>query len=196
MRAARRREVVVAFDLDETKPARRARRQPVIVAKRRNVNSCAPAGTQNCTAVGRFTRLSIDDDVCHSGASSKFQFSPVVVCLGIGLHGQTQSARYVLHLVIVGKDRRGDALKFFITSDQNERAEQLRAESLPLPLIADDEGELRLVRAVNFAQTTDTENLLLAGLRIAAFHHEHHLAVVIDEADSAQTFVRDALIEL
>jgi hypothetical protein len=49
---------------------------------------------------------------------------------------------------------------------------------------------------VEFAEAADAENFRLLRLWVTALDHEHHLAVVVDEADSAQALVRDASVEL
>ena len=47
--------------------------------------------------------------------------------------------RDVLHHAVVGKDVRDDTAELFLAADLNEKAQQLCAETVALPLIADDD---------------------------------------------------------
>ena len=73
---------------------------------------------------------------------------------------------------------------------------EVRPNAVALPLVAHGEGKLGLVRAVGFAQTTDAEDFRLGRLGLGAFDDQHHFAVIIDEANPAETFVGNAPIEL
>ena len=50
-------------------------------------------------------------------------------------------------------------------------------------------GEFGFAGAPDLAQTTDPENLVVAGLGVLVIGHQGHLAVIVDEADSRQPLV-------
>ena len=100
----------------------------------------------------------------------------------------------VLHGVIVRQNLPDDARQFFRATHGDELLEQLKTEALILPVVVDEHGEFRLVRAVLLAQPTDAENQFFAViLRRFQLRHERNFAVVIVEANALQSFVRDAL---
>ena len=65
-------------------------------------------------------------------------FEDVVDC-------ETRFLRHVLHFVIFRQDGRGDAFEALIAAHFNKHFQELRAQSMFLPLVADSEGELRFV---------------------------------------------------
>lgn len=108
---------------------------------------------------------------------------------------ETHLARDMLHLAIVRQNRRGDAFEFFIAADLDEYLQKLRAQAVVLPLVAYGQGELGFVRSMQFAQASYAEDFRLAVFGVAALDYERHLAVVVNEANAAESFMHDALVE-
>src|SRR6266498_3134302 len=108
---------------------------------------------------------------------------------------ETHRAARMLHSAINRQDRGADARELFVAAHLHEQLEELRANSLVLIRVADDDREFGFVRAVKLAQAAETENFALTRLRGRALDDQRHLAVVIDEAESRQSFVSDTLIQ-
>ena len=84
----------------------------------------------------------------------------------------------------------------FIARHLDKPFEQMRAQTLAMEVVADHDGELRLVRADELRQAADADDFELARLRIPPLGDQRHLAVVVDEAEPYQPLVRDPLAVL
>src|ERR1043166_4726758 len=90
----------------------------------------------------------------------------------------------MLHRAVLRQNVADNALKLLVPANLNERAEQLRAQAQVVPMIADDQRELPVVCAVDFAQPANAENLVLSRPRNFVVGDQRHLAVVIIDRKS------------
>ena len=63
-------------------------------------------------------------------------------------------------VAVLGEDVADDPLERLVAADLDEAAEQLGAQPLALETVADEQGELGLVRAAQLAQPADAEDLV------------------------------------
>ena len=65
------------------------------------------------------------------------------VCLRLVPHGEADFLGDALHVEVVRKHRRGDALQLFITADLHQQSQQFRAQTVMLPLVEEDPLNVR-----------------------------------------------------
>src|SRR5205814_1997190 len=83
----------------------------------------------------------------------------------------------------------------FSASDRQHPLVEFRAETLALELIANECRQLRFILAVNLAEASDTDDLWRSRA-VLALDDQRHFAIVIDEADTRETFVRSTSAQL
>src|SRR5262249_17513245 len=62
--------------------------------------------------------------------------------------------------------------------------------------VRDQDGELGFVCSLYLDQTAHSENLALAGFGVLMLGYKRHFVVVVDEADSRQSFVGRSLVQV
>ena len=68
-----------------------------------------------------------------------------VVAVGLGLDREADLATDVLHRVVVGQNDGSDAFELLVAANLHEPPEQLRAQSLLLPMVAHQQRELGVI---------------------------------------------------
>jgi len=90
---------------------------------------------------------------------------------------ETDFLANVLHGLVFRQNLTDNPVEFFIAADLHEAAEQFTAQALPVPTVADQQGEFRLIEAVQFAQPADAEDLGFPALVRLVLGDERDFAV-------------------
>jgi hypothetical protein len=96
------------------------------------------------------------------------------------------------HLPVFSQNIGGHAIQSFGAADLDKPLRQLGSQSMSLELVAGEQGNLSLVGLIRFCEPADGEDLTLSGGGIVAFGHQHHFAIVIDEANPREALLRDS----
>ena len=95
----------------------------------------------------------------------------------------------LLHREVVGQDFRIYASQLLVSCDLYDTAEQFRPEALVLACIRYQHGNFPFVFSVSFDQSADSENAMLARVRLPRFRDNRHLAVVVHKTNAHETIM-------
>src|SRR5208283_414375 len=127
--------------------------------------------------------------------SLEIQISPHRTQIRAGPHSETQPLHDDLHGDVVGQHFRGDARYLLIASDLDYSAQQLFTEAKFLVSIGDQYRHFGVAAGLGAIHPTHTHDSGLPGFGMSTFGDQHHLAVIIAEADAQQSLVSHAAAE-
>src|SRR5882724_6503791 len=95
------------------------------------------------------------------------------------MHLKTSLPKYVKHCPISGKQGPKKTTQFFLAPNLYEQFEQFCANSLVLPLVANEQSDFGVIRGMSFGKSPNPENLVLSGFWPDELNDQRDLAVVI-----------------